>query len=64
MRTIIKIEGVELKHTESHKQYWRTHVMLDDGTEAIGYGKDFDLGDKVEVFHDEKWDIVKIRKGK
>lgn len=61
MRTIIKIEWVEPRKTAvGRKPYWRTHALLDDGTEAIGYGKDFDLGDKVEVFF--HWNTVKMRK--
>lgn len=42
------------------KAYWRTHAVLDDGTEAVGFGKDFDLEDKVEVFY--HYGQVKMRK--
>lgn len=62
MRTIISIEHIEEKKTEAGKTYWRTHALLDDGTEAIGYGKDFDIEEKVECFFDEKWGIVKMKK--
>lgn len=61
MRTIIRIEHIESKRAKmSRKLYWRTYAVLDDGTEAIGYGKGFDLGDEVEVFF--HWGQVKMRK--
>lgn len=50
MRTIIKIEHVEELKDKKGKTYWRTHAILDDGSEVVGYGKDFDLGNKVESF--------------
>ena len=51
MRTIISIEHVEKKeNTQTGEPYYRTHALLDDGTEAIGFGKDFDIQEKVEVF--------------
>lgn len=51
MRTIIRIEHVEKKRAAmSRKEYWRTYAVLDDGTEAVGFGKDFDIQDSVEVF--------------
>lgn len=63
MRTIISVEHIQrCKATDTEKEYWRTHAIVDDGTECVGYGKDFDIGDKVEVFHDVKWDTVKMRK--
>ena len=62
MRKIIKIENVEMLKDDHNEPYWRTHAVVDDGTECVGFGKDFDLGDKVEVFHDSKWDKVKMRK--
>lgn len=61
MRKIIKIEHVEKRRGLINKEpYWRTHALLDDGTQAVGYGKDFDLGDKVEVFY--HWGQIKMRK--
>lgn len=62
MRTIIRIDHVESRTDTKNKTYWRTHATLDDGTEAIGFGKDFDLKDKVEAFFDEKWGVIKMRK--
>ncbi len=50
MRTIIRIEHVEEKTDKQGKTYWLTYAIVDDGTECIGWGKDFDLGDKVEAF--------------
>lgn len=63
MRTIIKIIGVESRHTiKGNEGYWRTHALLDDGTEAVGFGKDFNKGDEVEVFY--HFGQIKMRKGK
>lgn len=66
MRRILSIENIEERRRFNvdglEKVYWRTYALLDDGSEAIGYGKDFDLGDLVEVFHDSKWDTIKMRK--
>lgn len=62
MKKILRIEGVEEKMSKAGKKYWRTYAILDDGTEAIGWGKDFDLGDPVEVFYHKE--TVKMRKGK
>lgn len=59
MRTIIRIVGVE-----KHKGYSLTHVVTDDGTEATGYGTDFKVGDKVELFFHAKWNRIKIRLAK
>lgn len=60
MRRIIRIEGVEKKRSKLGKTYWRTFAVLDDGTEATGWGKDFDLQDSVEVFF--HFNTVKMKK--
>lgn len=63
MRTIIKIIHLESRTTRTGGEgYWRTHALLDDGTEAVGFGKDFNKGDEVEVFY--HYGQVKMRKGK
>jgi hypothetical protein len=51
MLTIIRIEGVEEKLDKNGKKYWRTYAILSDGSEATGYGKDFDLNDRVINFY-------------
>lgn len=51
MRTIIRIDHVEKKeNTQTGEPYYKTYATLDDGTEAEGFGKDFDIQEKVEVF--------------
>ncbi len=62
MRKIIEIEGVEEKVSKEGTTYWRTYAVLDDGTEAVGWGKDFDLDDQVEVFYHR--DTIKMQKKK
>lgn len=61
MRTIINIIGI--KHWEKDdKKHSKTLALLDDGTEAYGYGSDYKLGDEVEVFF--HWQEIKMRKSK
>jgi len=57
MHRIIKIVGIE-----KHDKFSRTHAILDDGSEVIGYGQDFKVGDEVESFWDERWSVYKMRK--
>lgn len=60
MLTIIRIEHVEEKVDRRGKPYWKTHAVLSDGTEATGWGKDFDLADKVVIFYSHEH--IKMRK--
>jgi len=60
MREIISIDHIEKKVSKKGVKYAITHALLDDGTEAAGYGLDFKVGDKVEVFF--HWGIIKMRK--
>lgn len=63
MKKIIEIVGVEMRRAAmSNKEYWRTHAILEDGTECVGFSKDFKVGDEVEVFF--HYGQVKMRKGK
>ena len=50
MRKIIRIEHIEERKDSKGKTFFRTHAILEDGSEVVGYGKDFDLGDLVESF--------------
>lgn len=61
IRTIISILFIERRETEG-RTYYRTHAMVDTGQECVGYGRDFKVGDLVEVFHHSKWDVIKMRK--
>lgn len=49
MVRILKIEGV-MSWKSKGKLHHRTYVVLDDGEEAVGYGKDFQVNNKVERF--------------
>lgn len=60
MRTIIKVEGVEEKRKDN-EIYYKTYAVVDDGTECVGFGKDFKVNDLVEVFLDYRYDEVKMR---
>lgn len=62
MRTIIKIIGIEGRTTPKGKSYYRTLALMDNGEECWGYGHEFQVGDKVEVFWDDKWQQIKMRK--
>lgn len=54
MRVIIKIEGTE-EWKSKGKIHKRTHALIRDELgnieEAVGYGSDYKVGDKVEYFH-------------
>lgn len=68
MRTIIEIQRVDTNVSRKGNQYFITHALLDDGGECEGFGKDFKVGDEVEVFlHRGKikmqksdWDVVQV----
>ena len=62
MKRIIKIEGVT-EHTKDNKRYSITHAILEDGTEASGYGTEFEIGDSVEYWWEERYNKVKMVKG-
>jgi len=51
---------MERKTSKKGDEYHLTHALLDDGTEAIGYGTDFVPTDKVEVFF--HYNKIKMRK--
>lgn len=59
VRRITTIVGVEKKF-KSKKPYFITHALLDHQDEALGYGKDFKVGDLVEYFYHAKWDKAKM----
>lgn len=50
MRKIIEIIGTE-NWTKDNQIHRRTYALLDDGTEATGYGDHFAVGDEVMVFY-------------
>lgn len=64
MRVIIDILHVEQRTDKAGKSYYRTHALVDSGEECVGYGKDFKVGDLVEVFFDHKYNTIKMRRGK
>lgn len=52
MRKVIEIQHIEPRTDKDGKPYWRTHLLLDDGGEAIYWGKDIEVGAHVMVaFH-------------
>lgn len=61
VRTIIEIQHVHKWKAGEH-QYCRTYALLDDGTEAVGFGCDFKVGDEVEVFFHDRYGTIKMRK--
>ncbi len=62
MAKIVEIVGVELKK-KGDDNYSITHVILDDGEEATGFGE-FKVGERVQRFYDDRYDKVKIKKNK
>lgn len=47
---IIEIVGVEQKQTPDGKAYSLTHAVIDNGTEAVGFGTKYEVGDVVEYY--------------
>jgi hypothetical protein len=50
--------------SEAGKEYSVTTAQMDDGQIAEGYGVNFVVGDEVEVFFHEKYNKIKMQKGK
>lgn len=50
MRTVLSIQHIEFFKGKDGRKYSRTYALLDDGTECIGFGKQFEVGNRVEVF--------------
>ncbi len=61
LRTIKEIVSVE-KRLKKEEPYYITTAILSDGEEVTGYGKDFQVGDHVQAFFDDKYDKAKMRK--
>lgn len=52
VRRVIEIQHIEPRTDTKGKPYFRTHVLLDDGTEAVYWGTDIAVDNLVEVaFH-------------
>jgi len=62
MRKIVAVDHIEKKKDSLGEPYFRTHALLDDGEEVVGFGNDFEIGDLVERFYDPIWDVIKMRK--
>lgn len=62
MRKIKEIVFVEGRLSKDNVRYYRTHALLDDGTEATGFGREFKVNDEVEVFYHHE--TVKMQKPK
>lgn len=50
MRKIIEILGVE-EWVKDNKRHSRTYAILEDGSEAVGYGSDYEVGDEVMYYY-------------
>lgn len=63
MAKISKILFVEQKVAQiTGEKYEVSHVLLEDGTEASGWGR-FKVGQKVEAYFDERYNRAKISNG-
>lgn len=62
MRRVISVNHIEKKHSNTTGEvYYKTHVTVDDGTEAQYFGRDIEVGDMVMIaFH--KGQIKAIKK--
>lgn len=62
MRKILKIIKVEMKLDASGKYYWRTLALVEGGDVVSGYGKDWQVGEKVTAFFDDRYQVAKMQK--
>ena len=68
MRTVISIQHIEPRTDKNGEPFWRTHAILQkdddplDLEEAIGYGNDYSVGERVEAWFDEEWNTYKMQK--
>lgn len=61
MRTILEILWIDRRKSKAGDSYFKTMALLDDGTEAEGYGREFKVSDPVEVFY--HWGQIKMKHG-
>lgn len=61
VRVVTEIISVESWADKFKKVHVRTTALLDNQEEASGYGS-FKVGDSVEAWYDEKWQLYKMRK--
>lgn len=61
MSVIRKIVRKEQRQSAKGK-YWVTVAQLSDGSEIEGFGEDFQVGDKVQTFFDDRWGKAKMQK--
>ena len=62
MPTILRIDRVFEWQDASGKTHYRTYATMTDGDELAGYGKDYQVGDKVERFYHRE--VGKMRKSR
>ena len=60
MIAIDKIIRVESALSKDSVPYYRTYAIC-GGDEVVGFGNDYKVGEKVEVFFDPKWDVAKMQ---
>lgn len=66
MRKITSIQEVEFFISKDGRKLSRTHAVVTDKLgnleDAIGFGHAFDIGDCVEFFHDQRYNVNKMSK--
>ena len=63
MQKIIKILYVEKRKRKDAEDYTITHALLETGEVVSGYGTEFEIGDSVEYWWEERYNKVKMVKG-
>jgi len=64
VRVVEKIISVDERKDSQNRVYYRT-VAIAGGDEVTGWSRnksEYKIGDRVEVFHHDKWDETKMRK--
>lgn len=60
-KTVIDILSKVTKESKEGKEYTLTTVLLNDGME-VDTVQEIKIGDDVQIWYDEKWDKVKLKK--
>jgi hypothetical protein len=63
MRTVIELIGEQPRISKDKKSYTLYLYRLDDGSEVESV-QEFEIGEKVTVWYDDKYDKTKLRRAR
>lgn len=62
MRRVISVDYREQRFDQKGRPFTRTYLTTDDGSEAVYFGTDVEVGDEVEVFF--HYGVTKARRSR